>query len=485
MSEEKAANHNELEAPRCVGLPCLPVAPKIVVDKIVEVKTRSLSITREAIIIQSIFNRVSEPKCEGLPTLDKVYAITKPAKIEKIKIETDIKVLDLFVQSSPITMDTVMNELDKEVESLDKRMEQFIAEITREQSPTPEIESAPEIESETNWAGLTSTLVVPDSLPPIRSQPTSAECSSAESSDVESESTDESSDSDWSVVSHKCTSKKAISDKSKTMMCKHFLAGNCERTDCEFSHDVSAFKPDEQKCFIAGLPSNTSTKNLIIELGRRGYKVINEPVVRGNHRRGFAPKVTLDSIEKCQELIAAGKIRICGKNVTVRKYTDSHRKGNGRDAKSVFIGGLKADTTGEDLLKVVSELGFQIAEKPTVSNGFCQRLVLRTVDMCKAIRAMNHITVNDRKGFVREYQSTHESKDRATRLGRRYPRKEKTVQERREYRRQVKRTNNTSFRIQGRKMLKMTKVKRTNNTSFRIKGREMNNSSQFGKRVEC
>merc|ERR1711964_158610 len=109
-------------------------------------------------------------------------------------------------------------------------------------------------------------------------------------------------------------------------------------------------------------------------------------------------------------------IKICGKNVTVRKYTDSHRKGNGRDARSVFIGGLKGDTTGEDVLKVIEELGLECEEKPTVSKGFCQRMVLKTVDMCKALRLLERITVNGKKANVREYQSTHLSKSREARV---------------------------------------------------------------------
>jgi len=251
--------------------------------------------------------------------------------------------------------------------------------------------------------------------------------------------------------------------KSKTMMCRHFLAGKCERTDCEFAHDVSAFKPDEQKCFMAGLPGRTSTKKLIAELGRLGYKVINEPVV---HSRGFAPKVTLDSVEKCQELINLGKIKICGKNVTVRKYADSHRKGNGRDARSVFIGGLKGDTTGEDVLKVIEELGFDCEEKPVVSKGFCQRLVLKTVDMCKALRLLERITVNGKKANVREYQSTHLSKRREARVGR--------VKNQRNH--QDKKSKNEGRRGEKKSTYKKEYVKKTVNKSFRIKGRKMNNT---------
>lgn len=198
--------------------------------------------------------------------------------------------------------------------------------------------------------------------------------------------------------------------KCKQMLCRHFLRGFCERADeCDFMHDVSVFKPDEQKCFIAGLPKGTTTEQLVEGLAELGYKVINKPMV---HAKGFSPKVTLESVEKCQELIKIGKIIFGTKTIDVRTYSDRHRKGNGRDARSVFVGGLPKDFTSEQLVKLVKDMGFEIEEEVKVANGFCQRLVLKTVDMCKAIRVIERVEIGERQVNFREYQSTHQSKSR-------------------------------------------------------------------------
>merc|ERR1711964_682603 len=325
---------------------------------------------------------------------------------------------------------------------IEKELEHFEREFTKLMSQPPSLDASPVLKP----LATPADLFVPDCFTPLVSLPTSAECS------------DEDSEEEVETYTPPSKRKRASPKSMSNMMCKKFISGKCNKKDCEFSHDVSAFKPDEQKCFMGGIPQGISTERLIKELRTQGYKVINQPRI---HARGFCPKVTLSSVEKCQELIKKEKVLICGKKCTVRTYTDNHKKGNDRDARSIFVGGLKNKTTVEELMKAVEALGFECEVNPAVSNGFCQRMVLKTVDMCKAIRVLGQIVVNGRAASVREYKPSHQSAKK--RSGSVSPRNRRNNSGR------FQKTNKTNKPKRENKY-----VKKTTNTSFKIKGRSMN-----------
>lgn len=431
---QSETEEKKLRKPVCFGLPTFP---KIIVD--VSVKVKSNRMTPKA-------QELDAPVCLGLPFMKNLEPVKVKKDFDPVIAPPARLSKDNSASRTPSRLPSpTLNNMDGDLE---KELEHFEKEFVKLMSQPPSLDNSPALGPMSSPSDMMN---VPDCFTPIQSLPTSAECSDEDSPRSEPETYTPPSKRKGASLKAKSTS---------NMMCKKFISGKCDKKECEFSHDVSTFKPDEQKCFIAGIPQGISSERFIKELRTQGYKVINEPKI---HPRGFCPKVTLSSVEKCQELIKKEKVLICGTKCTVRTYSDNHKKGNDRDARSVFVGGLKNKTTGLELMQAVEALGFECEEKPAVTNAYCQRMVLKTVDMCKAIRVLGQIVVNGRAASVREYKPSHKSAHKRSGSPNRRNntgRFQKTTRTNREQKKYVKKTNNTSFKIKGRNVSPMRWAKK-------------------------
>merc|ERR550534_3058366 len=133
----------------------------------------------------------------------------------------------------------------------------------------------------------------------------------------------------------------------KRRLCRHFVKGFCLRGEsCEFLHDPSIFCTDEQKVFLGGLPLHMTPEILKDKLEKQGLTVLNKPKIM----RGFTPQVCLGSVEQADHLIAKRFLYIDDHRVDVRPYQDKEQLRQGLPSvvkRSVFLGGLPEDTTGE------------------------------------------------------------------------------------------------------------------------------------------
>jgi len=184
---------------------------------------------------------------------------------------------------------------------------------------------------------------------------------------------------------------KIAAQNGRTKLCKHFLMGCCPHGDrCTYTHDIAVMKPDEQKVFIGGIPSNCSSRQLIDAIEKVGFKVLNIPKC---HPAGFAPKVCLESVEKAKALLKIARIDVGGVTADVRKFTDS--RSHNRDNMCVKISGLPEGTTGQTLMEALENAGFLIERSPLIQAGetTCERLEMATVEQADALLTFEEYTL--------------------------------------------------------------------------------------------
>lgn len=192
------------------------------------------------------------------------------------------------------------------------------------------------------------------------------------------------------------TTQQAIGAKRR--LCRHFLKGFCNRGDsCDFLHDNSIFCPDEQKVFLGGLPTHMTAESLCTLLKEMNYTVINKPKIL----RGFTPQVCLSSIAEAQELIRKRKIYLDNTPVDVRPYED--RKPPDDLKRSVFLGGLAADTTVEHIQEDLARAGFPVENNPILKAGFVPQVVLESVEKAQELIKLAKVRINGKNADVRPY----------------------------------------------------------------------------------
>lgn len=185
---------------------------------------------------------------------------------------------------------------------------------------------------------------------------------------------------------------------AKRRLCRHFLKGFCNRGDsCDFLHDNSIFCPDEQKVFLGGLPTHMTAESLCTLLKEMNYTVINKPKIL----RGFTPQVCLSSIAEAQELIRKRKIYLDNTPVDVRPYED--RKPPDDLKRSVFLGGLAADTTVEHIQEDLARAGFPVENNPILKAGFVPQVVLESVEKAQELIKLAKVRINGKNADVRPY----------------------------------------------------------------------------------
>jgi len=189
----------------------------------------------------------------------------------------------------------------------------------------------------------------------------------------------------------------------KRRLCRHFVKGFCLRgTSCKFLHDLSFFCADDQKVFLGGLPPHLTPEMLKTKLEDQGLTVLNKPRIM----RGFTPQVCVGSVDEAKKLIAQRFIYIDEYRVDVRPYKDRYhlRKGFPSVVKrSVFLGGLPDNTTGEIIIADLQHLDMKVVGIPLIKNGFAPRVVLESLEHAKMLIAMKRVIVNGTAVDVRPY----------------------------------------------------------------------------------
>jgi len=191
--------------------------------------------------------------------------------------------------------------------------------------------------------------------------------------------------------------KKQRTSFRKRRLCRHFVKGFCIRGDlCDFIHDRSFFCTEEQQVFLGGLPLHFTPKLLKSKLEEQGLTVLNEPRIT----RGFTPKVCLGSIEEAKKLVSQCVIFIDGHRVDVRPYQN---KNVSAAERSVFLGGLPENTTGDMIISDLQRLNVEVVDYPAIKDGFAPRVVLRSVKNAKLLTSLKRIMVNGTEVDVRPY----------------------------------------------------------------------------------
>lgn len=197
--------------------------------------------------------------------------------------------------------------------------------------------------------------------------------------------------------------KKRDTDVRKRRLCRHFVKGFCIRADsCEFLHDPSIFCTDDQKVFLGGLPLHMTPAILKAKLKEQDLTVLNTPRIM----RGFTPQVCLGSVEEAEKMIAKRCIYIDNHRVDVRPFQDREQLRQGLPSivkRSVFLGGLPENTTGEMIVADLQRLDIKVANFPVVKNGYVPRVVLGSVEHAKMLVSLKKVKVNNTAVDVRPY----------------------------------------------------------------------------------
>jgi len=189
----------------------------------------------------------------------------------------------------------------------------------------------------------------------------------------------------------------------KRRLCRHFVKGFCLRgTSCEFLHDLSIFCTDDQKVFLGGLPIHLTPEMLKTKLEEQGLTVLNKPRIM----RGFTPQVCVGSVKEAKKLIEQRFIFIDEYRVDVRPYQDRDKLRKGLPSvvkRSVFLGGLSDNTTGEMIVADLLRLDIKVVDIPVIKNGFAPRVVLESMEHAKMLVALKRVMVNGTIVDVRPY----------------------------------------------------------------------------------
>jgi len=190
---------------------------------------------------------------------------------------------------------------------------------------------------------------------------------------------------------------------AKRRLCRFFVKGLCVRADsCDFLHEQSIYCMDEQKVFLGGLPLHITSVILKAKLEEQGLTVLNKPRIM----RGFCPEVCLGSVDQAKRLIAQRFLYIANYRLDVRPYQDKQelRQGlRGMVKRSVFLGGLPENTTGEMVITDLKRLDVSVVNYPVVKNGYARRVVLDSVENAKKLVALKRVLVNGIAVDVRPY----------------------------------------------------------------------------------
>jgi len=189
----------------------------------------------------------------------------------------------------------------------------------------------------------------------------------------------------------------------KRRLCRHFVKGYCLRgVACDFLHDPSIFCSDAQKVFLGGLPLHLTPTSLKEKLEEQGLTVVNQPRIL----RGFTPQVCLGTVQEAEMLIARSYIIIDEQRVDVRPYQDQDRLRQALPRvveRSVFLGGLPENTTGDMIIKDLQRLDVKVVEYPVVKNGYAPRVVLGSVEHAKMLVDLKRVMVNSTVVDVRPF----------------------------------------------------------------------------------
>jgi len=196
---------------------------------------------------------------------------------------------------------------------------------------------------------------------------------------------------------------KPHNETRKRRLCRHFVKGFCMRgASCDFLHDPSIFCCDEQKVFLGGLPLHLTPQMLKTKLEDLGLTVLNKPRIL----RGFTPQVCLGSVEEADRLIAQRYIFLDTQRVDVREYKDRDQLRQVLPSvvkRSVFLGGLKENTTAEMIIRDIENLDVKVVEHPIVKSGYAPRVVLGSVEGAKMLVSLQRVLVNGTIVDVRPY----------------------------------------------------------------------------------
>jgi len=189
----------------------------------------------------------------------------------------------------------------------------------------------------------------------------------------------------------------------KRRLCRHFVKGFCLRGDsCAFLHDPSIFCCDEQKVFLGGLPLHLTPQLLKAMLEEKGLTVLNKPSIM----RGFSPQVCLSTVEEAKRLVAQKYIYIGDQRVDVRPYQEEDKLRKTFPSvmkRSVFLGGLPENTTGEMIMKDMQRLDIKVEVLPVVKSGYAPRVILASLKDAKMLVALKRVLVNGTVVDVRPY----------------------------------------------------------------------------------
>jgi len=188
------------------------------------------------------------------------------------------------------------------------------------------------------------------------------------------------------------------------MLCHHFTKGYSKLGEsCNFRRSDRICHPDSQKLFLCGLPKNITSETLVFELRKKGYAIINEPIVF----RRFCPQVCFGSTEEAQRMLREGKISILGCSVDVRPYKARTHNVVDRqlnaDNRSVFLGGVPSFITVRYLKSELKKMGFKVTNYPQRKSRFIPKLSLATVQQAKQLIAKGVLVLNGVAIIVRPY----------------------------------------------------------------------------------
>merc|ERR1719495_293833 len=81
------------------------------------------------------------------------------------------------------------------------------------------------------------------------------------------------------------------------------------------------------------------------------------------------------------------------------------------DGQKVFLGGLPAHITADDLISSLAEMGFNVINKPKVLRGFTPQVCLSTLDQARRLIAMGKICIEGALVDVRPYEDKKPNED--------------------------------------------------------------------------
>lgn len=198
---------------------------------------------------------------------------------------------------------------------------------------------------------------------------------------------------------------KTKSKKEKVAACRHFAKGWCRQGKaCSFLHSLKDSHPDNQKVFLGGLPHSITPAKLVQELGKQGFRVINEPKIF----RGFSPQICLASNVEAMKMLEEGRITIGGCKVEVRPYKAITKKERDRqldtNRRSVFLGGLPSSVTVQMLKASIDKLGMKMTNRPLIKAGFIPKVTLASAEQAQNLVARGTLNINGATVSVRTYE---------------------------------------------------------------------------------